>query len=625
MFKLLPRKIRNSIRNKVFLSFLIVLLLVTAVFYTAYQNISKLGIASDNILKMNYNSILAMIQMLDAVESIESSFVAYQGKRNSTEFADIVDKQHQFSQWFGRAKDNITEEGEATVMTELDTLYGKYTILINTQLGKPMINQDDSTRLDLRDALKVKCYDLLKLNEQAMFNKSAAAQKIARQGIASLSFILIAVFLIGVILSYGLSYRIVKPIYKLLEATQKISQGDYSSSISSDSEDELGILTDKFNDMTGKLKAYNDVNLRTILAEQQKVQAIFSNIDDGILFINPDYRIMDANEQAVKIFRVKRDEMVGHHFLEIVHDDTLFGHLKHCIETRSVPAISDKDNVISSTLEDSKVYYQYFFTPLKSKRDELLGAMFLLRDITKLMELDQLKSEFVMIVSHELKTPLTSINMSIDLIRESLGDKLNPSESELLDIAKEDILRLRALIHDLLDLSKIEAGKIDLQFKGIEPADLMRSVAYHFKAQALEQDVSLEAVTAAKLPQVRADEEKLILVFSNLISNALRFVQSGGNIALKAEAAGKFVTFSVKDNGSGIPLAYQNKIFDRFIQYGDSNNAKGTGLGLTICREIVRAHGGTIWVESESGKGSEFLFTIPINEEDPYKYRKDKR
>lgn len=615
MFKLIPRGIRNSIRNKVFFSFLIVLLLVTAVFITSYRSISKLGIASDNILKMNYNSIIAAIQMLDAIETIESNSSAYAVTLDSDKLNEIVQKQHQFSQWIGRAKDNITEAGEKNTLSELDSLYTQYSLYVNRQLSGMEFAGKDTVRSEIRDRVKNKCYELLSLNQKAMFAKSTAAQKIAKQGIASLLMIVTAVFSLGLILSYGLSYRIVKPIYQLLTATQKIADGDYTGSIHSDLEDELGELTNKFNDMTDKLKAYNDVNLRTILEEQQKIKAIFTSINDGLIFIGTDYVIMEANEKAFEILNCTGDKLLGHHFLEVVHEDKLFHDLKHCIETNSAPEFPDMDNLITTLHKDRKSFYQYFFNPIKDREGLLLGAMFLIRDVTNIKELDQLKSKFFMIVSHELKTPLTSLSMSVDLIRESLGDQLNAANLELIDAAKEDINRLKALIHDLLDLSKIEAGKIELEFHPVQTEETIRLILNHFKSQVQERKITLEYNNTGPVPKVFADEEKLILVFNNLISNALRYVNDMGNIIIGAEPSGKFATFSVTDDGAGIPLAFQNRMFDRFVQLKGQNNAKGTGLGLTICREIVRAHGGTIWVESEPGKGSAFFFTIPLAEE----------
>ncbi len=424
------------------------------------------------------------------------------------------------------------------------------------------------------------------------------------------------VLCLGIALSYGLSRRIVKPIYRLVEVVQSIAAGDYSQRVERDSDDELGILIDRFNAMTRKLSEYNEYNLRAILAEQQKIEAIFANINEGVVFIDADYRIQDLNDQALNALGIARKDAVGHHFLEVINDESIFAGVKQCLETAVAPVFEEKDNIFSITVKDRQKFWQYFFSPVLTQKAELLGVLFLMQDISELKELDRLKSEFVMIVSHELKTPLTSINMSIDLLKEKLGSSISPQNQELLNVAKEDVVRLRMLVSDLLDLSKIEAGKIELHFTQVSVCELMHTAVQNFQTQLNDKNIALTIGDACKdLPKAQGNEDKLLWVFSNLLSNAIKAVEKGGKISLNAEQSGEFLLISVKDNGKGIPLDQQKRIFEKFVQLPGSDNSKGTGLGLMICREIIRAQGGTIWVDSEPGKGAEFIFTVPIARE----------
>ncbi|HOH47098.1 MAG TPA: ATP-binding protein, partial [Candidatus Cloacimonadota bacterium] len=464
----------------------------------------------------------------------------------------------------------------------------------------------------LRNQIRKNCLRLLQLNQDAMFRKSSATQKIARQGKSTLILVSIFVFVLGTSLSWGLSRRIVLPILRLKEATQKLGQGDYNFELKPEGEDELGILTHEFGVMAGKIKEFNDLNIRKIVEEQRKIEAIFSNIRDGIFLIGTDYRVLDANQPSLDIYRLKRNELIGHHFLEIAKDDKLFADLKVCLGSRRQVIGSEAENILAFQAGNKHTYLEYSFSPVIDDKQELMGALFILRDVTNLKELDKLKSEFVMIASHELKTPLTSINMSIDLLRESLGNDPKAQDIELIEIAKEDINRLRALVSDLLDLSKIDAGRIELDFRPIEPSALLTTASQYYKNQLNEKQASMEIFVPSEIGRIWCDEVKLLLVLSNLISNALKAIPDFGKIRLSAEASGKYVLFAVEDNGHGIALQYQNKIFDRFVQVEDGNSARGTGLGLTISREIVRAHGGSIWVESEPEKGSTFCFTVPL-------------
>jgi NtrC-family two-component system sensor histidine kinase KinB len=202
--------------------------------------------------------------------------------------------------------------------------------------------------------------------------------------------------------------------------------------------------------------------------------------------------------------------------------------------------------------------------------------------------------------------------MSIDLLMESVPKKLESKEQQLLSAAHEDLQRLKALVNNLLDLSKIEAGKMEMEFSSQPIPPLLERVVQSFKVQADQKGVAFSFNFPEALPKGKADANKVSWVLTNLIANALHFTPRGGNIQLSAEAFGPFIQISVQDDGPGIPYEYQSKIFDKFVQVKSSQVLGGSGLGLAICKEIVRAHGGTIWVDSAPGAGSTFHFTIPV-------------
>ena len=235
----------------------------------------------------------------------------------------------------------------------------------------------------------------------------------------------------------------------------------------------------------------------------------------------------------------------------------------------------------------------------------------MLRDVTRLKEVERLKNEFVMAASHELRTPLTSLGMSVDLLMEHAAQGLAEKDRDLLQAAHEEVHRMKALVNDLLDLSKIEAGRIELVFESVPVQTLFDHVRAVFKSQTDMKEVSLTSELTGDMPRVRADANKITWVLTNLVSNALRYVSKGGQISLMAHRIGPHVHLSVRDDGPGIPPEYQSKIFQKFVQI-KGQEAGGTGLGLAICKEIVRAHGGAIWVESSAGQGSTFTFTLPV-------------
>jgi NtrC-family two-component system sensor histidine kinase KinB len=216
-----------------------------------------------------------------------------------------------------------------------------------------------------------------------------------------------------------------------------------------------------------------------------------------------------------------------------------------------------------------------------------------------------------MAASHELRTPLTSLGMGIDLLLEHAVQYLPEKERGLLEAAHDEVSRMKAMVHDLLDLSKIEAGRIELEFESIPVAALFEHARNALKGQVSMKHINLLIDNTEDLPLVRADANKIVWVLSNLVSNALRYVDPGGYIRLTAKAADANIHISVEDNGAGIPPEHQSRIFQKFVQLNRHESGR-TGLGLAISKEIVRAHGGTIRVDSSPGKGSTFTFTIPV-------------
>ena len=239
-------------------------------------------------------------------------------------------------------------------------------------------------------------------------------------------------------------------------------------------------------------------------------------------------------------------------------------------------------------------------------------VILLLRDVTRLHELDRLKSEFVLTASHELRTPLAGIGMAINLVLEKALPKLADEEKELLWASHKEVRRLSALVKDLLDLSKIEAGKLEMAFEALAPARLCEQALASVRHQAQAKHIEAALKVPDDLPLVRADPVKIVWVLINLLANAVRHTHEGGRIELSAAVDGGQVRFAVRDDGEGVPYEDQSRIFDKFVQVNSKNNEEGTGLGLAISREIVRAHQGNIWLDSHPGEGSTFTFTSAL-------------
>jgi len=609
-----------TLRKKIFLGYGIALVLMVLVLVWAFINLWNLGQASDAILKENYKSILAAENMVYAIERQDSAILLIFAGYQEEGWNQFRENESQFFQWLGRAKDNITVEGEDEIVSTIEGEYSKYLDHvselrpISTAAPRKTGTFYHETILPSFLSVRNTCIRLREINQENMYKVSDRARFIAKRAIWSMVIIGAAAVAIGLGFSLLLSKILAKPVREMVEATQKIAEGNYEIQISTHSSDELGRLTDEFNSMTKKLKGFHDLNIEQIMAEKLKSEAIIRSIDDGLILVDAEFKVTGMNPMARRILDIQPDSPQNRHFLEVVKSEELFTYIKQSMESGKPPSIDEKENLFTVERNGTRYHYQFSITPVRGKKGVLIGVVLLLRDVTRLTELDRLKSEFVMTASHELRTPLTSIGMSIDLLLESTTEKLNEKEQQLLSAAHEDLQRLKVFVNNLLDLSKIEAGRMEMEFSTIPVRLLFEKAVAVFKTQAEEKAVSLSYHVPEELPNVKADDNKITWVLTNLISNALRYTHSKGNIRLSAESFGPYVQISVSDDGPGIPYEYQSKIFDKFVQIKSDKVLGGSGLGLAICKEMVRAHGGTIWVDSVPGEGSVFTFTLPIGE-----------
>jgi NtrC-family two-component system sensor histidine kinase KinB len=605
-----------TLRRKILSGYAIAMALAGVVLGTALLNIVRLGDASDDILQENYRSILAAEEMLNAVSTQENAamrMVIGVERNNVQQFGDA---EKNFLLWLERAKANITIAGEPEILARIETGYSEFLFRLakfrnvsqNRATGATFYRQQLAPQADV---VRKACKDLHELNRRTMEESSLRAQNVARAAVWSM--IAVGVLVLGGVFVAGvwLANRIVGPVRSLTAATERVAAGDYDVTIAPESQDEVGQLAQKFNVMLTKLRAFHELNLRRIIGEQKKAEVILQTIDDGILVVGADRKVMSLNPTAAHVLAVHAHGVEGRDFSEIVEDEALARVLTETFKTKAVPEPQAGKNIIAVRSPDGREsYFEFTLTPIAPRDGELIGLVILFRNVTALKELDRLKTEFVMTASHELRSPLTSIAMSIELLREQSADKLDESGRQMLDVAHEELERLRALVDELLDLSKIQSGKLEMEFADVSVSDVLDGAVTPFQSQAAKQSLELSCTVNDGLPPVHADPNKMTWVVTNLIGNALRYAKN--RIDVSAEKAGPWVHISVRDDGSGIPPKDQARIFEKFVQMRDGGKPGGAGLGLAISREIVKAHHGNIWVESEPGQGTLFTVALPV-------------
>jgi NtrC-family two-component system sensor histidine kinase KinB len=596
------------------------LALVLLVWLGAFYLLSQLGQSANSILRENYRSIEAaqgMVQSLRVLDAAQLRLLLGQGASARREFAQA---QNTFAQWLAIQKANITIPGEQSLTAAVESLYTDY---LDAQMGLATTAEANSadavgyyeTRcVPIRDHSLARLDSLIVINRAQMYSASRATHTMASRSLVLSVVGGLLVLLGGILFSSWLSKRISEPVRRLTELSHEVAEGNLDVFIRPTSHDEIGQLASEFDRMVKRLKEYRDMDIARVIAERTRADAILAAIGDGVIMFDSDLKVSSANEAALAVVGHDRQQVVGRHFLELFRNEAMFERLKLVFEGKPTPGREDEDLEVERS--GRRYSYRYSFTGITTEKGERIGVVLLLQDISKFRELDRLKTEFIMTASHELKTPLTPLTMAVHLLEEA---NLPERQRELVSSAREEVERLQRTVHELLDLSRIEAGRAALQLQPVDLRALCRRAADAAQPVAKEHGVALELRLDADVPAVPADPERIVLVISNLLDNAVKYTPAGGRVTLAVAAIGNHVLVSVEDNGPGIPPEYQSRVFEPFFRVRAEERQSGTGLGLAIAREVVHAHGGTIWVESEAGKGSRFVFSLASKQEHPAK------
>ncbi len=336
------------------------------------------------------------------------------------------------------------------------------------------------------------------------------------------------------------------------------------------------------------------------------------HISDALFITDRAHNIVWLNPLAEEIFGINAGEGRGRPVTEITGIEQLTPLLEELHEqgTPSEPAFEKVETVIR--FSGRRYFFKVAVAPV-SREGVSIGALVQLTDITRFYEMEKFKGDYISIISHEFRTPLTSVVLGVEMLRQGLLGELNERGEEVFDAIGDDCHRLTKLVDNLLELSRIESGTIYIQAEPVDAAELVREAIRPLKIQAEKKGISLLTEVPEALPLVAADFNKTVWVLTNLVGNALRYTEAGGTITVRIRVGTWRLYFSVQDSGCGIPPEYRDQIFEKFIQVrGPARRKGGAGLGLAIAKEIVTAHGGEIWVESEVGVGSTFTFSFPL-------------
>ncbi|HIC88760.1 MAG TPA: GAF domain-containing protein [Anaerolineae bacterium] len=347
--------------------------------------------------------------------------------------------------------------------------------------------------------------------------------------------------------------------------------------------------------------------------KSRELEAILASIGDGVIVADPELNLLLMNPVAARICGLESNLPAGVPLSLLIPGNPLVDLLRETLAS-DAPLIQEIE--LSPTPEGRSRIYQALASPVPAADRNARGVVTVLRDITGQKELERMKSNFLSVVSHELKTPLHSIKGFVEIILMGKTGPVGELQRDFLSTVKQQTNHLQRLIDDLLEFSRLEAGQVRLRLELVQPAQVAETVVEKLTPLAEEKGIELRNEIEGQLPVIEADRMRLEQVLTNLVDNAIKFTPVGGRVTVGGRPRnGNEVEMWVRDTGIGIPLEEQERIFDRFYQVDSSTSRayKGTGLGLTICKHIVAHHGGRIWVESDGhpGSGATFRFTLP--------------
>jgi NtrC-family two-component system sensor histidine kinase KinB len=604
-----------KLRTKILGGYCLILSLMMIVWAVAVVNLYRVGRAGEAILRENQLSVQAAESMINHLERQDSAALLFLLGDKQGSLTQFRDNQVEFSQWLGRARDNLTEPGEDRVVADIDAGYRAFMTVFQTMTGAGLDSRKQALAFYYQEFLpqflqvRQFCFVLREMNQTAMEKASRHAHRLSVRTIWSMTGVGAASGTVGLVLSILLSGILIRPLAAMSRVTEQLAEGDYNVTLEVPSSDELGLLARQIITMSQKLKAFHELNVGRLIAEKRRGEAILRSIGDGLIVVDEAFRIIAVNPEAARLLHLSVTESQGRLVSELLPQPQLLDIIRQTAESgQASKPLPEKAEICLGAGEVLR-YFRFSVTPILSEGGKhIQGVVVLLQDITRLKELERLKSEFVLAASHELKTPLTGLAMSISLLQE-LSDQMPERQRELIRVAQEETGRLRALVSDLLDLSRLESGRVEMEIVSLNVAYLFEKTLAAFYDQAEAKGIALVSQIRSGTPEVLADPTKIAWVISNLISNALRYTPTAGHIRITAEGDRGRVFLAVADDGAGIPPEYRSRIFDKFVQVKGDSKA-GSGLGLAICKEIVKAHGGSIWVDSTLGKGSTFTFDL---------------
>ena len=575
-----------------FLFSIIILLGGLGAFY-----LNRLSNDAQEILKDNYISLEYVSSMQKALATRHSDPDALQI------FDENLRKQAQ----------NITEQGEQETT---EALRRNFTYFRKHPTDTTSLNRLQEHLLIIND-----------INRQAMFRKNTVAEQTARDALIWL--VTVGTFCVLIVFSFIINFPgyIANPLRELTRGIREITSRNFEERLHFKSDDEFGELARSFNSMAQKLDEYEHSNLARILFEKKRIETLIQVMSDGIIGLDQNRYILFVNTVASRLLGLKERDLVGKYAPDVASVNDLMRSLIHEIMASNdqplMPSTESNLLKIYDTDANGQGKENYFAKQIQTvdvtrtgdQKSVRAGYVIVLKNITSFKELDLAKTNFIATVSHELKTPIAGIKMSLKLLDDQRVGELNGEQKQLIQHVREDADRLLNITGELLNMAQVESGQIQLQLHNVAPSAIVNYATNALRTAAEQKQIRLVVSIPDKLPEIKADPDKTSWVLINFLSNAIRHSPDENHIDVTVSQLEKSVEFRVRDFGAGIRPEHRDRIFDRYFSApGTNGQASGTGLGLAISKEFIQSMNGSIGLDTSLITGAAFYFRLPISE-----------
>ncbi|MDL2145260.1 ATP-binding protein [Flavobacterium tructae] len=572
-------RIKTKLNLGVGLLFLMIIILSLVSGYAVFL----IKADTENILKANYNTLEYSRNMILSLDEI---------KVNSDSTI------HTFKEYLEKQTRNVTEPGEKEATAKLEHDFALLEKNGSNETVKAQIRQD--------------IFSIMKLNLDAIKQKSDIAKHTAENANLWIAIVGTLCFLIAFNLLVNLPNNIANPIKELTQSIKEIANKNYSERVHFTNHNEYGDLAKSFNTMAQKLQEYNNSSLYKLFFEKKRLETLINNMHDPIIGLDHEGVILFVNDEALKIIGMKLEDVIGQSASALAVSNDLI----RSLILKETANDSQKKQPMKIFAHGKESYFDketinITITPTGEEKEINIGDVIILRNITLFKELDFAKTNFIATVSHELKTPIASIKLSLQLLQNNKTGEMNDDQKQLVESIKEDSQRLLKITGELLNLSQLETGNIQLNIEKSNPYTIVNYATEAVKIQAEQKQIKLIVEANEHLQNVKADSEKTGWVLINYLSNAITYSSEKSTIIIRLKEENDQITFQVIDTGKGIDARYKDKVFDKYFQIPGSQKS-GTGLGLAISKEFIEAQNGTIGVESNLGLGSTFWFSLKV-------------